>query len=51
MLDLPFYFFREETSMCRRTCVVLLAALMLFALLPAGANAAEKPYTGRTWNT
>ena len=35
--------------MCRRTCVVLLAALMLFALLPAGANAAEKPYTGRTW--
>ncbi len=35
--------------MCRRTSIVLLAALMLFALLPAGANAAEKPYTGRTW--
>jgi hypothetical protein len=49
MLDLPFYFFREETSMCRRTCIVLLAALMLFALIPAGADAAEKPYTGRTW--
>jgi hypothetical protein len=35
--------------MCRRTCIVLLAALMLFALIPAGADAAEKPYTGRTW--
>ncbi|HSV98021.1 MAG TPA: DUF2490 domain-containing protein [Spirochaetota bacterium] len=34
--------------MCRRTCIVLLAALMLFALIPAGADA-KAPYTGRTW--
>lgn len=34
--------------MCRRTCVVLFAALMLFAFLPAGADA-KAPYTGRTW--
>ncbi|MCU0844366.1 MAG: DUF2490 domain-containing protein [Spirochaetes bacterium] len=35
--------------MLRRTCIILLAALMAFALIPAGADAAEKPYTGRTW--
>jgi len=35
--------------MCRRTCIVLLAALVMFALVPTGGSAAEKPYTGRTW--